>query len=128
MPIEYYLRDYALTPDPGDYIAAVIDKGTSSLDDLAQAMIDQGCPLQLEEIQLLFRDLRNAAQTLLNEGCIVTSPLAILNPTIQGMFNSEGDEYDPQRHRLQLTTIPSPDFERDWQATVTLIKVTHQGE
>ena len=123
MPHEYTLREYALTPEPGDFIAVLVSRGTASLDDLIQAAADQDGSLTTEEVEKVVDAFRQAARTLLDQGFRVTGPLAVLFPTIQGIFEGQDDVFDPQRHRLQLSATPNQEFERAWQATAVLDKV-----
>ncbi len=128
MASEYYLREYALTQEPGDFIAVVVDKGISDWEDLAHEMIQQGCSLAPEEIKRLFGEIQEAARSLLHQGQRVTGPLCIITPSIQGVFYGHEDTYDPERHRVQLSVTPHPHFEREWQASLVLHKIEAAGE
>jgi len=96
MANEYYLRDYALTQEPNDFIAIVVSKGTASLEDLVQMMVQRDSSLTSEDIQVVFEKMRCAAKALLDQGFRVTGPLAVVDPNIQGVFYGEGDAYNPQ--------------------------------
>ena len=86
MAHEYYLRDYALTQEAGDFIAVIVNHGTTDLKDLAQMMVQQGNSLTVENIQDIFEEIRRAATTLLEQGYHITGPLSIIGPNIQGVF------------------------------------------
>jgi hypothetical protein len=125
MSNQYYLREFALTQEPDDYIAVMAEQGTASLQDLAQAMIQQGSPFTLEEIMAFFEDMRQAAHSLLDRGFRVTGPLAILSPFMQGVFEGIGDSYDPGRHTVRLDAVPNPQLERAWRDTAIFTKIRH---
>jgi len=123
MANEYYLRDYALTQEPDDFIAVIVSRGTTDLKELAQEMVQQGSSLTVEDIQDIFGEIQRAARALLDQGYRVDGPLSIIGPNIQGVFYGVGDAYDPQRHEAHLTAVPNPQFEEEWQATATFNKV-----
>ena len=117
MTIEYYLRENALTSDPDDYNAVVVSKGTASPDDLAQTMIQQGSTLTPEDIAAAFESMTRATVALLNQGFRVTTPVAIISPTIQGVFAGKEDSYDPKRHAARLNANTYGLLEKRWRAT-----------
>jgi len=123
MATDYYLQDYTLTVDPDDYIAVIASKGTASLEDLAQTMVQQDSRYTPEEIQAFLDEIRQAALALLEQGFRVTGPLALVAPNIQGLFYGEEDIYDPRRHQAILMATAEPQFEREWQANAKFRKV-----
>ena len=69
--------------------------------------------------------MTRATIALLLQGFRVTTPVARLSPSIQGVFNDDQDVYDSRRHNLRLNASPLLAVERRWRSNTQVSKINH---
>ena len=107
MSIKYALFPNHLTTDPNDFTAHVETTGSAGPQEVAQRIIDQGSTVTSADILAVLEDVAKANEALLAEGYLVNLPgIAILRPTIKGIFDGPKDKYDPSRHQVDVGATP----------------------
>lgn len=100
MPIRYSLRDNRLTPDPDDRYAQVESSRTASLDDVVDEITKRGTAIGRGDVASVLDTFQDVLVDFLTGGSNVSVPFANYSVSIQGVFTSEADAFDPSRHAV----------------------------
>ncbi len=124
MAIRYALFPNSLTPDPDDYLASVQAHGTANFEFIAERMLANGSVLSKADILALLESTTTACIGLLLEGRRISfGGLFELTPSIQGVFESPTDSFDPARHRLSIGGGPGHRVRREVAQRASVEKV-----
>jgi hypothetical protein len=88
---------------------------TASQEQLARRMIEQGTPHTRSQIEAFFVAQQQVTIRLLREGYRIEHALGYLSPIIEGLFDHPDDDYDPERHSLDVRFEQGSDV-KDWLA------------
>jgi hypothetical protein len=106
MPLNYYLIDNPITPDPDDHMAVPLSRDTYTIDDLIAGMTSRGSTVTKAEAFAVIEEFNQAVLQALAEGSSVNTPLFNIAPHITGVFDSADDNFDPARHQVKLRINP----------------------
>ncbi|MCV9386365.1 DNA-binding domain-containing protein [Reichenbachiella ulvae] len=106
MAIKYALFDNHLTSDPNDKMAVVQDQESRTREDVINRMIGRGSTVTKAEALSVLEEFEAAVQEELEDGYSINTPLFKISPSIQGVFNSESDNFTPGEHLLKLNVTP----------------------
>ncbi len=112
MPIRYYLLPNALTDDPNDFIARVQRRGTKTLDDIVEAILESGSTVTRPDVLSVLDHYHTLIERFLAEGYFVTTPTAIYRLTMRGRFESVRDTFDARRHKIHIAVHVNRRLER----------------
>jgi hypothetical protein len=112
MSINYALFKNHLTSDPDDYRAMVLSNGTAELEDVIDRMIEQGSTVVKADILSVLEDYYTAIENMVLEGMSVLTPGANYGASIKGVFNSQADSFDPNRHQVRASVSPGKRFRK----------------
>ena len=102
MSIPYHLQPNPLHPEPNDYYAQVVHRGTATLDDLLDRMTRSGSTLTRGEAHAFWIEFRLAMLETLEEGYTINTDLFQVRTSIRGRFQGSGDQFQPSRHQVLL--------------------------
>lgn len=100
--LSYYLLDNPVTRDETDFKAQPISNGSKDADDLVNYMIARGSTVTKAEAKATMQELLEAAEHFLKEGYNLNLPLFKAGFSITGVFTSEEDTFDANRHQLNI--------------------------
>lgn len=100
--LSYYLLDNPVTPDTTDFKAQPISNGSKDADDLVNHMIARGSTVTKAEAKATLQEMLEAADHFLKEGYNLNLPLFKAGFSITGVFTSEDDVFDANRHQLNI--------------------------
>ncbi len=123
MPIQYTLRENALTPEPEDYTASVTPTRTVTLSDVVKRMVAQGSSITSADIFSTFDNFQKAIESLLLEGANINLPFGNYSTSIKGVFKGAGDSFDPTRHQINPVINPSNELRQIYSQGVTTKKL-----
>jgi hypothetical protein len=106
MALPYYLVDNPMTPDPTDRRAVVQVGKSYTIADIIDQMISRGSTVTKAEALSVFEELGLAIENILKEGNSIKTDLFRITPTISGVFTSNEDSFDPERHEVRLRINP----------------------
>ena len=104
--LSYYLLDNPVTPDTTDFKAQPISNGSKDADDLLEYMIARGSTVTTAAAKATMQELLEAAEHFLKEGYNINLPLFKAGFSISGVFTSEDDVFDANRHQLNINLQP----------------------
>lgn len=102
MPLRYGLIENKLTADPDDYMAVAQDNETYGTEQIVDRMISRGSTVTKAEALGVFEELGLAVEDILKGGNNINTPIFCIYPSIAGVFNSEKDNFSPDRHSVRL--------------------------
>lgn len=112
MSLKYYLTDNPLTPDPTDLRAATVKGKANDLEDIIDMMMHRPVGVSRVEVAGVMEELFIAMEFLLTRGEHISTPLFRINPTVNGVFESEDTPFDPARHKVRLKLLPGKRLEQ----------------
>ena len=105
MGLQYALFDNQLTPDPNDYAAKVQNLKINSIEDIVELMTQEGSILKSTEVNAVIIDFFKKLAQRLGKGEGFNSIFLGLTPSIRGVFTSEDDSFDPDRHDKVVNVV-----------------------
>jgi hypothetical protein len=102
MPIQYYLAENLLTPDPNDYVAKATNVRSYTLEEIIDRMASKGMTLTKVDITAALQAYHDEIGAIIADGNAVNTPLFNAQPSITGVFNDINDGYDAARHKIKL--------------------------
>lgn len=106
MPIKYALFPNNLTSDPDDYMAVVQDQRTITIEDLIDEMIGRGSTVTKAEALSVLEEFEAAVERALKSGDSIITPLFRISASIKGVFLSETESFDRNKHYIRLNVLP----------------------
>jgi len=100
MPIHYTLHENNLLADQGQRVARVRRLDAIEMEALVEQIILRGSTVSRADILSVLDDYHATIENLLLLGMSINTPTANFRVTIQGVFEGEGDGFDPSRHRV----------------------------
>ncbi len=100
MPLNYFLINNHLTPDPNDQTTVVTGVKSYNDEEIAERMLRRGSTVTKADILAVFQNLVTEISYIVSEGDAVNSALIQATPSISGKFNDVRDSFDPSRHKL----------------------------
>jgi hypothetical protein len=124
MPIQYGLYENHLTRQPGDFAALALSTGFSDREAIAERMLQMGTTVTKADILAVLENAEQAVVSLLLDGCRVqVGGLVELFPRVLGVFDGSDDQYDKNRHRLDVGANPGARVRREVRAKARTTKV-----
>lgn len=106
--LKVWLKKFGLTSDPNDYTGVVLSAGKVDMNDVVDAIIEEGTEYQKESIiGLITRYNRHCARFVLN-GYNVDTGLVYLRALVTGIFY--GKKYDKQVNRVYVSATQGKDL------------------
>ncbi|MDX1638369.1 MAG: DNA-binding domain-containing protein [Balneolaceae bacterium] len=102
MPLHYHLKPNPLTPEPDEYLAVSKNPESYRLEEIFEHATREGSTITTAEIMAVFEEITQGIINILQEGNAVITPLVNIKPTIGGVFRGEDDQFDPNRHRINI--------------------------
>lgn len=99
MAIHYTLHENHLLADPDQRVARVRRHDPLGLEALADQIIQRGSTVSRADILSVLEEYHAAIENLLRLGMSINTPTANFRVSLQGVFEGEGDGFDPSRHR-----------------------------
>ncbi|MFH5834345.1 DNA-binding domain-containing protein [Halalkalibaculum sp. DA384] len=106
MSLEYYLKRNHITSDEDDYMAISINPESYSIEDVYDYMTREGSTVTRAEALAGFEEVTRAILNLVQQGHSVVTPLVNIRPGISGVFDSEDDRFDTDRHEVRINVSP----------------------
>ena len=100
--LKYSLYDNPITPDPTDFMAVVQDSEKVTVEELIKDVTVPGSILKETECVAVFHAILKALGKKLHEGKGFASEYLVLDHSIKGVFTSEDDTVDPNRHQVSV--------------------------
>lgn len=104
--MDYYLTDNALTPDPNDFRAVVVTKGTKDRADIIAGIVKDNVGLSGSELLAVFEAEKKVVCEFLEEGYSINTDLFSLAPSMRGVFHDIRETFTPEKHELRLNFSP----------------------
>jgi len=123
MPLNYYLIDNPMTPDPADRMAISVVNQAYTLEDVIDEMISRGSTVTKAEALSVFEELARAIEVLVKDGNSVNTPLFIVSPGVVGVFANDDEGFDHSRHKVKLRIRPGNRL-RLMEDNITVEKIT----
>lgn len=101
MPLQYYLAENLLTPDPNDYAAKPINVRSYALEEIINRMANKGMTLTKVDISAVLQAYHDEISSIIADGGAINTPLFNAQPSISGVFNEATDSYDATRHKIK---------------------------
>ena len=108
MAIHYVLRDNPNTPDPNDRSAQVIPTGSADENDLFDRMEQGGSTLRRTDMVAFMELLAVTMGAMLKDGMRVNTRVGSFFTSIEGVFTSAEDVFEPPRHTLNVSIAQGP--------------------
>ena len=106
MTIRYVLEKNFLSQETDAYLAKVQPTGMAGLDEIFEQMAKRGISISSQDFERLLEEYAQAIEDLILEGKSINTPLANFNTSIQGIFHSQSDDFDPERHQVHVRITP----------------------
>ncbi|MEQ9439762.1 MAG: DNA-binding domain-containing protein [Cyclobacteriaceae bacterium] len=105
--MDYYLADNPLTPDPNDFRGVVVTKGTKTRADIVAGIVKDNAGLSESELLAAFQTEKKVICEFVEEGYSINTELFSLGPNMRGVFHNIRETYNPEKHELRLSFLPS---------------------
>ena len=102
MSLEFYLVPNHMTSDPDDYMAVSSNSQTYTIEDVYEHMTREGSTITKAEALAGFEEVTQSIINLVGQGYSVVTPLANYTSSIKGVFDSEDDTFDADRHQVRI--------------------------
>ena len=100
--IKYYLKKNLLSKDEANYIAQVAASGTIDYDKLIDKILGKGTTLTRPDLYAALEALNDVIEEYIAEGYNINMPLYSIGYSISGTFTGANDQFDPERHQLNI--------------------------
>lgn len=102
MSLEYYLIRNHITDNPNDYRAVSRNASSYTIEDVYKQMTREGSTVTKAEALAVFEEITQAITSILQDGHSVVTPLVNISSSVTGVFDTEEDQFDSDRHQVQL--------------------------
>ena len=103
MPLKYYLIDNTLTKDPTDLRAVSRCEQTITHEELVNMIAEyRNVGVSKSQIMAVVEEYLGAMLLFLKSGSRIQTPLLTISPAVAGVFTSEEDTFDRERHSINL--------------------------
>lgn len=122
MPIKYTIQENQLTT-PTSFKGRAIQYSNLNLDTIIQDVLNQGSTVTEPDILAVIKDIIKACMRgVLNGSRVDIEGLIQLYPTMEGVFTSVTDSFDPNRHKLNISVKVSEKFMEEFRSKVIVEK------
>lgn len=116
MPIQYYLVENHLTPDPNDYSGVVHPLGTLSEEDIIREIIADGSvKLSAGDMRLTLETFHRKVQNRVIDGFNVVTPHVQYRSVLTGIFQGKDDGFDASRHSVSTVAVAGKQWSTAYQ-------------
>ncbi len=122
--LQIKLVDNALTPDPTDFRAMVVNYSKKSVEEVVKQIAVPGSILKETECEAVIKKFFQVLAENLRQGVGFDSEFITITQHVSGVFTSEADAFDPTRHEVTLTVKTGQVFQQALNA-VDIAKVDH---
>jgi len=112
MAIDFMVIKSPLASHPTGYAARVQANQTIPFERVMDMVAHRHTTVAKSEVLSVLEDFFETVEELLQDGKAVATPQAILRTTIRGNFESEADQFDPQRHEVVVRIAPGKRLRR----------------
>jgi hypothetical protein len=102
MKIKYYLLDNPMTPDSNDRRAQVVDFEIVEEKDIYEYISRPGSGITLAEAKANYEEIVSVHEYFLKQGYGIRTEFLIIHPTMQGVYRSDDDKFDRNRHAIKF--------------------------
>jgi len=106
MYLDYYVSQNRITSNTDDYMAVSVDRQRYTIEQVYEYMTREGSTLTKAEALAAFEEVTQGIINIVREGNTVVTPLVNIMPSISGVFDSDEDSFDPERHQVNLRMTP----------------------
>ena len=106
--ISYSLTKNTMNPDAKEYIATVKQFTETDYNEILDLMVAEGTGLTRPQALAYFEKLMQIFEYLIKERGGLNIPLFNIRTTITGVFRSQYDSFDPERHQINIRILPGP--------------------
>jgi hypothetical protein len=104
--LEYTLEENRLTDTVGDYRAQVVNVKSYSTSELTEKVMEIGAGLTRSDVASVLEATKQVIGGIIKEGGAINFDLFHAYPSMQGVFTSYDDSYDPSRHTVKINLQP----------------------
>ena len=104
--LEYTLEENQLTEEAGDYRAQVINVTSYTSGELADRIMKIGAGLTRSDVASVLEAAKQVIADIIAEGGAVHFELFNAFPSIQGVFTSPDESFDPSKHKIRINLHP----------------------
>lgn len=119
MYLFYSLQDNPLTPDPTDFRAQVQNNPRLTVEEIVEKMTIEGSILKKTECNAVIKAFLQELTYNISQGAGFTSEFFTLYHTISGVFTSTKDEFDPERHQININLLKNTEIRRAVDRIIT---------
>lgn len=119
MYLFYSLKDNPLTPDPTDFRAQVQDSKRLTVEEIVENMTIEGSILKKTECNAVINAFLKEVTHNIGLGMGFTSNYFTIYHTISGVFKNVKDEFDPERHQININLLQNTEMRRAVERIVT---------
>ncbi len=120
--MNYSLVENRLTEEPDDYMARTVSLTTKKRSDLVKDITGPGSILKETECNAVINNYWKKIIDYVGQGALYRDEHIGVRIDIVGVFMGEDDRFDPERHELKLSIIPSNEL-KNALSNVSLTKV-----
>lgn len=102
MALKFALFENHLTSDPDDYMAVVQNLQSKTQEDVINLMISRGSTVTKAETLSVLEEYRVAIEQLLKDGYAINTPIFNLSPSVKGLFQGPGQNFNPALHSVKI--------------------------
>ncbi|HEO64395.1 MAG TPA: DUF4469 domain-containing protein [Spirochaetes bacterium] len=122
MPINYYLRENPLTT-PTSFSGKVDETLSYNTDLIIQSILNRGSTVTKADVQAVITDLIEVVLDALSKGARINiEGLVQLYPSVEGIFTTSSDSFDPLRHKLNIGTRTSEQLKKRLRGIASVSK------
>ncbi|GHU30817.1 hypothetical protein FACS1894172_04710 [Spirochaetia bacterium] len=105
--LEYTLEENLLSASQaGDYRAQVVNVSSYTMNEITDRIMKIGAGLTRSDVASVLEAMKQVIADILAEGSAVHFELFNAFPSIQGVFKSSDDNFDPLRHKVKINLQP----------------------
>ncbi|WPP53443.1 DNA-binding domain-containing protein [Catalinimonas niigatensis] len=119
MYLFYSLQDNPLTPDPTDFRAQVQNNPRLTVEEVVEKMTVEGSILKKTECNAVIKAFLQEVTHNISQGIGFTSDYFTLYHTINGVFANAKDEFDPERHQINIKLLKNTEMRRAVDRIIT---------
>lgn len=106
MSLNYYVTPNRISSEADDFMAVSVNRERYTIEDIYDYMTRQGSTLTKAEALAAFEEVMQGIVNIVEQGNSVVTPLVNIMPSISGVFDSEDDRFDVNRHKVGLSITP----------------------